>query len=920
MRSRLIQRFKLEPEEAWITGLMLLNSFSVLAFYFVLKALRAGYVLAKISASSLPYAYFLTAVFAGTIAALAFRAGRRVSPISLIVATYLVIIATLIFFHSAMGRGVPGLAYAYFVYVEIVSVLTTSQFWLLAGYLFDHRQSKRIFPLLGSGAIVGALTGSGIAGFLSAHFSTRAMIVLCEAACLIIILLSILSWRARRAGPAVSAATERLPEARARIGDAFRTIAASRHLSLIVLLVFFSVIAGQLAEWQAMSAAQSRYAMLPEGAKETVLRELFGRFYFVVNILGIALQLTMTGLILRRSGIGLAILVLPASMFVTSVSALLYPTLATALTVLGSNSLLRHSVNRVGMELLYLPLSGKVRQKIKILIDVFIDRFGRAVAGLIVLAFSSAAQSATLRGTAAAIMAVSAAGMALSVQLRRSYVETFRQRLARREVDTAELDRYLTDPSSVSMLIASLDSAAERQVVYGLKLLQAVRGVDFSQRLLPLLRHPSEHVRREAVATLAALPQNYESEAERLLNDPSPGVRAAAVDYLCSREEDSARGRIQPYLHAPDPALRLAVARRMAKRRDPRYRVSSAEVQKMLQAAEAHSELELQTAAWLAGMLAEPEAVPLLQSLLRDRRASVAAAAAAAAGRSGYTKLLPELLPLLTRRHIRGAAREACLEFGAQVTGVLGETIADPRTEIALRREIPWVLSRLPTARASEILVENLATDDVILRHQVAKALNRIHARNPGLPPPSPQIVRRIQAETRAYYQVLTMLQALRPAALKNGRNLLARALRERLDANLELIFRLMGLQYPQSDIFSAYTALKTGDSERRASAIEFLDNVLSGEVKAMILPLLEEPSAERLIERASRLFGIQALEFSDALQAVLDGPDSWLRACALHEIGSHRMREMAEHCRRWASEGDEVVSETARWALARIS
>jgi AAA family ATP:ADP antiporter len=142
------------------------------------------------------------------------------------------------------------------------------------------------------------------------------------------------------------------------------------------------------------------------------------------------------------------------------------------------------------------------------------------------------------------------------------------------------------------------------------------------------------------------------------------------------------------------------------------------------------------------------------------------------------------------------------------------------------------------------------------------------------------------------------------------------RALKERLDQNLELIFRLLGLQYPQKDIYFAYTALRGNRGERRGAAIEFLDNLLQKDLKAVILPLLEERSAERLIDRASTLFGIEAKSRGEALRLILEQSDAWLKACALHEVGERRVTELAGHCSRLAGDTDPIVRETAHWAL----
>ena len=241
---------------------------------------------------------------------------------------------------------------------------------------------------------------------------------------------------------------------------------------------------------------------------------------------------------------------MPAGLFFSSIAVFTAPSLWSTTVALGFNSVFRYSINRSGLELLYLPLSPEVRKKIKLFIDVFIDRFGRAAAAFVILLFTAESFDFGLRGTALAVVIITGVCLVVAVRLRNSYVEAFRQQLALREMDLESLSRFVTDPASVRLLVGTLESAHERQILYALRLLQSVRGVDFAPQLLPLLNHASPFVREEATRTLIALPGEFRAEAERLLTDSSPGVRQAAVEYLCARDP----ARTSSELERPPPS------------------------------------------------------------------------------------------------------------------------------------------------------------------------------------------------------------------------------------------------------------------------------------------------------------------------------------------------------------------------------
>ena len=96
--------------------MMFLYVLGLLTFHYILKPLRARFFLQTFPASDLPYAYILTALFAGLIATFLFRLARRVSLVSLITITNAGIVGTLLVFRAVIDRDSVFLPYAYYVY------------------------------------------------------------------------------------------------------------------------------------------------------------------------------------------------------------------------------------------------------------------------------------------------------------------------------------------------------------------------------------------------------------------------------------------------------------------------------------------------------------------------------------------------------------------------------------------------------------------------------------------------------------------------------------------------------------------------------------------------------------------------------------------------------------------------------------
>ena len=149
---------------------------------------------------------------------------------------------------------------------------------------------------------------------------------------------------------------------------------------------------------------------------------------------------------------------------------------------------------------------------------------------------------------------------------------------------------------------------------------------------------------------------------------------------------------------------------------------------------------------------------------------------------------------------------------------------------------------------------------------------------------------------------------------------LLARALRERMDHELERIFRLLGLLFQPRDIHNAYAGLVSGQSRIRSNAMEVLEHVVRSDLyRTLVCALDPDLSLKDRLQFAQRFCHASVNTKADALRVVLHSEDRWLRACAIHSIGEMRFVELYEELRRVPHADDPLLDETWNWATARL-
>src|SRR5918993_730051 len=152
-------------------GLPVLLSFlyvaCVVAAFLLAKPIRNSLYLVEYGPYALVYAYALVplalSVFVPVYAAAAARIGTRMATIGTLTFFTLNVIGFWWAFSYAPFELLPAVFY---VWVNCFGVIAPVQAWSFANSLFDARQAKRLFGLVGAGASLGAIAGGVLARYL----------------------------------------------------------------------------------------------------------------------------------------------------------------------------------------------------------------------------------------------------------------------------------------------------------------------------------------------------------------------------------------------------------------------------------------------------------------------------------------------------------------------------------------------------------------------------------------------------------------------------------------------------------------------------------------------------------------------------------------------------------------------------------
>jgi HEAT repeat protein len=694
--------------------------------------------------------------------------------------------------------------------------------------------------------------------------------------------------------------------------DSIRSVFSSPYLCAIAAVICVSSFVTTLTSWQFKALAKQF------SVGKDALAIFFGDFYFYAGLLALLFQLLLTTRLLRRFGIGAMLFVLPIVVLVGSGGLLVLGTVGAALFLKGGDQVLRYSIDRSTIELLYLPLPHRVKLRAKWFIDTVVWRLGDGLAGVVVLIF--AAQLHWTPQQICWIAMLLAVGWLGAVYVAgKQYVALLKDSINQHRLDAEHASTLALDRSTADFIAGKILASDPEEILYALSLFEVERQQAAHPVIRGLLNHPSAEVRQKAISVLSTVrDKSVLPTIELLLKDPDHRVRTEAMLYLVYHAHVDPLRLLSELGDFADFSVSSAVAAYLARPGEAQSLETARQI--LIEMSREDGEKGPRTRLEVARLLGElPDSFdPLLATLLRDPASLVVREAIRSVGAIRKLSLAPTLLEHLSIHELSGDAAHALAKFGDQVVGLLGDHLGDSSTPSSTRRAIPPILASISTPAAAHALLDNLLERDTTVRFQIISALNKIHQVHPGIELDTRLLETVLAAEIMGHYRSYQILESFRIPASSDEPVL--RALGESIQQELERIFRLLGLLYPHLDLHSVYFGLQSNNVNVYDNALEFLENVLKSQLRTMLVPLLDgKVSPKERAGIAERLVYAKVENREQAVAELVASDDPWLKSCGAYAIGTLGMKSLEVELTRCLEHPDPLLRETARAAKVRL-
>jgi AAA family ATP:ADP antiporter len=917
--------FNLERGDGRRGALLFSYLLLVITCYQLGKTARDALFLSVFKASKLPYADMAIAISVGAVIAVYVTIARRVKLRDLVVGSLLLFaMLQCVFWYFAKFR--PELRWQYpvfYIWVGILGVIAPTQVWTLANYLLTTREAKRIFGLVGAGGISGWI----FSGFLAAKLARTpglgaeslllAMaITLVGCAALVAVL-----WRDR--SKALSTGAEPLASTGSKsLRESLSVVFSSPYLVSIAALITMSSLVTCFATWQFKAIASAAYQ------DKNALAAFFGRFNFWAGVACLVLQLVLTSRFLRRFGLGPALLVVPLAVLGSGVAVLILGTLAAAILLKGSDSVLRYSLDKSAVELLYLPIPPEIKLQAKSAIDTFIWRLGDGLSGLTLAIFTDRLHWSAQRVSLINFVFI-AGWIAAAITARRRYGDTLLQSIRQRRLDAEKQLAPVLDRSTADIIATQLNSPDPKQVLYALKMFGAARGGGEHPALRDLLQHGEPAVRRRALELLDAAGDLWVlPRVEEMLRDPDAEVRSAALLFLAHHAPLDPLTRIENLDGFEGVSVISGVVAFLARSGD-KDKLPAARLLLDRMIGERGDEgrgARLEAASLLSTIGGEfgDEIDDELDTLIADEDPEVVRAAARAAGKLGKRRMAPRLIELLNDARVREEAADALVAMGDRVLGALRDQLMDGNALPAARLEIPAVLSRIGSQAAANTLAGNLLESDPELRLRTICGLNELRRDHPHATVDPVRLRAALGFEMMLHCRTNQILSVAGRGAAPHAQaepTEVVRRLEASSNQEIERIFRILSLLYPATDFRSAHYGLRSGDVTARDHALEFLELALDGELRKSLVSMLDSTvSLDARLAPILKRTGVAGPTSGELAAALVESDDPWLKACGMSAVGALGLTALAGRVEECLDAEDGMLREAARAAKKQLA
>ncbi|MFC2152861.1 hypothetical protein ACFLSE_10085 [Bacteroidota bacterium] len=876
MKKDVFAIFNIEQDEKVSVSLFLIQSVFLGIFYGAFDVGAHALFLNAYPASMIPKAYVISGVAGIILTSIYARLQSKIK-----FSTLAVINLIFVSISTAVLRGLfqftasPWLVFLIFIMMGPLNIIALLSFWGAVGRIFSLRQGKRLFGLIDSGQIFGAiLSAFAIPVLIAVGFKQKNLLFVSSVSVVCALLMQIvISIKYNLNQQVAQKETKR---------NSLFKLLKNRYVLYMSFFVIMSMLAAFFISFSFLSVTQENY---PD---HNDLAEFLGAFTGSLLLFTFLFKTFLYSKLMKTYGLKVGVLVSSFLLGIFTVIAVLIGSvfgytiastsfmfffLIIALSRLFSAAL-KSAVEVPSFKILYQSLKAEIRHDVQAYVDGTINEIAALAAGLL-LAALSLFEFFKLIHFSYTLIIILVAWYFISKRLYTEYKISLQKSLAEykgKEVKIENVSDFINEN------IKNSDIDFEH----------IIPGLDFDYELHPM---------------------KYEEKIETLINHQNKLISSHTSQRIIeSKLMDSVI-----YLKQKDNSIS-----ELLKRFDVKIEKSPG-IEKLIELSKGKGTEERILAAHLIGEFYQTELFVYLKALIRDLQLTVKIAAIKAATKVHDTEFCSLIIEYLDTPGLVPYVYDSLAKFGESSLSIIDQYFYKTGINHRILIRLVKLIGQIGGERAESFLLKKLDHPNEEILNHVLIALNNIGFES------DEKSITHIHHIIENHIGVICFnISAKATMQEMQGFEYLNQAIEEEITANYELLYLLLSLAYDTKSVMNVKENIESGTTEGVSYGLELLDLFLYDEIKPKLFPVIEDISVIEKIKQLQNYYPVEKLEFNELLIAIINRDinetNIWTKACALYAIKESNISEIPNDLIAHLFNPHEILRETAGIVINSIN
>ncbi|MCK4803020.1 MAG: cyclic nucleotide-binding domain-containing protein [Spirochaetes bacterium] len=873
MREILRGLLHLEQGEQKLVLLSLLQSFFIGASQVFTGTTANTLFLINFEAKLLPLVYIASALTVPVIGILLIRLEKRLSHklVSIMILLLLTGVPLLLLSLFYVSPGLRILTFILLVWVDAEIILSGLVFWTTANRLYNIRQAKRLFGLIGSGQVIAYIAAGALIPLLVRHIEIPLLLTVSVGGHVFSLLILLNLHRLfddRKKNISSIDESSRIP---------LSGFIKENYLRNIFLMVGLGYLVYYFVDLSFYDLSQS---LLTPGQE---LASFLGVFWSAVGIGNLFMRTVVYGRWTTATGIRGGLLAGPALIGLGAVSAILLSAFNPSLSSIFIVIIITKFLERVFINSMYVPayftlfqpFEDNIRDRLQNFTETVIGQGAGGIAGLFLLlifVYMVLPPVIVYLLLFFIIFIWIFSILRISGGYRKSLAEALRTMgLKGREITLSKNDiNYLKD---------ELKSDNPLRVKACLTILGNNNCTLNTGDKILLLNNSSPLVQAEVCSMLiqeqdpVLLPELLKHFNQRKNTGMIPGL----MEAIGATKEEEAFRLLTGLLNSSNTGLRdeaiLSLLRYFPENEDV------VPLKEMLHEWTVSEAVEKRfSAAFIIPGLTDKEFIRDTSLLLNDKESEIQKLTVNSLSPDMVPVHLGTLIKVMNRPGLETSSVQALSGTDKEITGKLEAVYNDlDENDIFKKACITRIYKNQARESNKYLLCAKLEEEDIALRADLLYALQSCGYKAQHYDIGMLQGL--LESEREYCFKIFSAIKVL----IRESDNLLADGLRHEVEKSVERIFIILSFIYFSEEIIVALNNLNSRSAEKRAFALELADTLISKKYKPLVFPIIEDFSIDRKIKLLEKNYrNLRLPDRSELLGSINQGhwKNSWLETC----------------------------------------